>query len=45
METEIKIVILSFIISIIVALFILPILKKLKVRSNRKRVWTKITFN
>jgi len=43
MESEIKIVLTSFIISIIVALFVLPALKKLKVRTNRKRIWAKIT--
>ena len=34
MESEIKIVITSFIISIIVALFVLPALKRFKVRTN-----------
>lgn len=45
MESEIKIVLTSFIISIIVALFVLPALKKFKVRPNRKRIWAKITFD
>lgn len=45
MESQIKIVITSFIISIIVALIVLPILKKLKVRTDSKGIWTKITFN
>ena len=45
MESEIKIVLTSFIISIIVALFVLPALKRFKVRTNRKRIWTKITFD
>ena len=40
MEPEIKIVATSFIISIIVALFVLPALKRFKVRTNRKRIWT-----
>lgn len=43
MESEIKIVLTSFIISIIVALFVLPALKRFKVRSNRKRIWAKVT--
>lgn len=43
MEPEIKIVLTSFIISIIVALFVLPALKRFKVRSNRKRIWAKVT--
>ena len=34
MEADIKIVLISFAISIIISLFVLPILKKLKVRSN-----------
>ena len=40
MEPEIKIALTSFIISIIVALFVLPALKRFKVRTNRKRIWT-----
>lgn len=34
MDSQIKILLTSFIVSVIVALIILPILKKLKVRSN-----------
>ena len=34
MESEIKIVLTSFIVSIIVALLILPALKKFKIRTN-----------
>lgn len=45
MDSQIKILLTSFIISVIVALIILPILKKLKVRTNRKRIWTKNTFD
>lgn len=45
MDSQIKILLTSFIISVITALIVLPILKKLKVRSNRKRIWTKNTFD
>ena len=44
MSREIIILIVSFIISVIAGLIIIPILKKLKVRSNRKRRRAKVAF-
>lgn len=40
MSLQVKIVLISFMVSVLTALIVLPILKRLKVRSNRKRVWT-----
>lgn len=43
MSLQIKIVLISFMVSVLTALIILPILKRLKVRPNRKRMWTTYT--
>lgn len=40
MNLQIKIVLISFMVSVMTSLFALPILKKLKVRANRERMWT-----
>lgn len=40
MSLQVKIVLISFMISVLTALIVLPILKRLKVRTDRKRVWT-----
>lgn len=45
MNLQIKIVAISFIISIFAALIALPVLKKLKVRTNRKGMRTSYSFN
>ena len=45
MILQIKILAISFIVSIVTALEALPILKKLKVRTNRKGVRTAYSLN
>lgn len=45
MSLQIKIVAISFMVSIVTALAALPILKKLKVRTNRKGVRTTYSLN